>query len=56
MSATVVDVCGYVLPAAELLYESADGPLRGHWPQLEARWLSTKLAEKQFDVGLVENG
>jgi GT2 family glycosyltransferase len=26
------------------------------WPQLEARWLSTKLAEKQFDVGLVENG
>ncbi len=26
------------------------------WPQLEARWLSTKLAEKQFDVGLVKQG
>lgn len=33
----VIDVCGYVLPAAELLYERAVGPLRGHWPDLGGR-------------------
>lgn len=33
----IIDVCGYVLPAAELLYERGLGPLRGHWPELEAR-------------------
>ncbi len=33
----VIDVCGYVLPAAELLYERAVGPLRGHWPELGDR-------------------
>ncbi|WP_028922483.1 amidohydrolase family protein [Pseudonocardia acaciae] len=36
MTARVVDLCGYVLPAAELLYERGDGPLRGHWSRLEA--------------------
>lgn len=30
----VVDVCGYVLPAAELIYERL-GKVRGHWPRLE---------------------
>ena len=24
------------------------------WPQLEARWLSTKVREKRFDLGLAE--
>jgi predicted TIM-barrel fold metal-dependent hydrolase len=33
----VIDACGYVLPAAELLYERAAGPLRGYWPRLEER-------------------
>lgn len=37
MSVRVVDLCGYLLPAAELLYERGLGPLRGHWPELEAR-------------------
>lgn len=33
----IIDACGYVLPAAELLYERAAGPLRGYWPRLEER-------------------
>lgn len=30
----VIDLCGYVLPAAELIYEQL-GKVRGHWPRLE---------------------
>lgn len=37
MSVRIVDFCGYLLPAAELLYERGLGPLRGHWPELEVR-------------------
>ncbi len=36
-STPIIDVCGYVLPAAELLYERGLGALRGHWPEFEQR-------------------
>ena len=35
--AQIIDGCGYLLPAAELLYERGLGPLRGHWSELEQR-------------------